>query len=236
MSSETVTTVAFADFERDLYGFASSAGLAVLFRGRDLVEVGSGSDLALTMGLDAPSSRWSVEWEGSDCGFEVVGSAVAAPVDGPNGSEWLVHVEGTVRIGERTIEISAPGQVGSSSTAPGSMPVRSVGAWFEDGGIVLESAGEHGGENVWAALVEDGEPVIVVDPRLSTTYDGDGHQRRAGLELWMTEEGGYPVRAAGEVICGSSLDLDDGVLDLAFFRWRSGGAEGVGRYDILRRP
>jgi hypothetical protein len=54
------------------------------------------------------------------------------------------------------------------------------------------------------------------------------------MELWLGEEG-YPLRAAGEVICGSSLDLGEVQLDLAFFRWRAEGTEGVGRYDILRR-
>ena len=45
------------------------------------------------------------------------------------------------------------------------------------------------------------------DPRLSTTYDGDGHQRRAGLELWVGEEDDYPRRGAGQVLCGSSVEL-----------------------------
>ena len=64
---------------------------------------------------------------------------------------------------------------------------------------------------------------------------GDGHQRRAGLELWMSEEEGYPHRAAGEVICGSSLELGALRLDLAFMRWHAEGVTGVGRYDILRK-
>ena len=71
-------------------------------------------------------------------------------------------------------------------------------------------------------------------PRLSTTYDGDGRQRRAGLELWVDEDG-CPRRAAGEVVCGTSLDLGRLRLDCAFFRWRMEGREGVGRYDVLRR-
>ena len=37
------------------------------------------------------------------------------------------------------------------------------------------------------------------------------------------------------MICGSSLDLGQLRLDLAFMRWHAEGAEGVGRYDILRR-
>ena len=34
----------------------------------------------------------------------------------------------------------------------------------------------------------------IAEPRLSTTYDGDGRQRRAGLELWVADE--TAIRAA----------------------------------------
>ena len=71
--------------------------------------------------------------------------------------------------------------------------------------------------------------------RLSTTYDGDGHTRRAGLELWPAGDDEWARRAAGEVLCGSSLDLGALRLDCAFFRWQLEGRAGVGRYDILRR-
>ena len=35
------------------------------------------------------------------------------------------------------------------------------------------------------------------EPRLSTTYDAEGHQRRAGLELWVGEDDPLPRRAGG---------------------------------------
>ena len=50
-----------------------------------------------------------------------------------------------------------------------------------------------------------------------TTYDGDGQQRRAGLELWVGEDDDYPRRGAGEVLCGSSVELGALRLDVAFF-------------------
>lgn len=251
-------TVSFGDLERGWFGLArlgrSSEGtsaLAVLFRGRETVgayAVGrlEGDESPLTMRVDAALERWSVVWDGTDCGFDVTLSAVAAPVEragGLEGYEQLVRVEGSVRVGDETEPISALGQRGHTwGVADWSSLslVRTVSAWLGGGGIVLESqrphkADGHDREEVWAALVENGEPAMVVEPRLSTTYDGDGHQRRAGLELWMTEEEGYPVRASGEVICGSSLDLGALQLDLAFFHWRAQGVEGVGRYDILRR-
>lgn len=235
MTSSPITTISFADPQRGWYGLASTSGLAVLFRDREVAGVGSGDDLRLAIREHAPLERWSVQWEGPDCGFAIDVEAASAAVR----SEQLAVVRGTTSDGG---EIDGVGQVSTTEALDWSSLslVRYVAAWLGDGGIVLESrrpkkAKAHADEQVWAALVERGDPVPVADPRLSTTYDGDGHQRRAGLELWLSEEEGYPVRAAGEVICGSSLDLGDLQLDLAFFRWRSEGAEGVGRYDILRK-
>ena len=55
------------------------------------------------------------------------------------------------------------------------------------------------------------------------------------LELWPADEEEWARRGAGEVLCGSSLDLGALRLDCAFFRWHLEGRAGVGRYDILRR-
>jgi hypothetical protein len=119
--------------------------------------------------------------------------------------------------------------------------VRTVSAWMEDGtGVALSavrpagSAG-HDGDATWAALLGPSGALAVDDPRLSTTNDHEGHQRRAGLELWVGEDDGYPRRATGEAVCGAALDLGALQLDCAFFRWRVDGRAGVGRYDILRR-
>ena len=96
-------------------------------------------------------------------------------------------------------------------------------------------AKHHDEEAVAGFLVDRGEPRAIFDPRLSTTYDGELRQRRAGLELWMSEEGGYARRAAGEVVCGTTVDLGDLRLDSAFFAWRMEGRTGTGRYDVMRR-
>ena len=93
---------------------------------------------------------------------------------------------------------------------------------------------EHADELVWAALLDEEGTLRVEDPRVSTTYDGEGRQRRAGLELWLGGDE-YPHRGSGEVLCGSTLDLGQLRLDCAFFRWRIDGESGVGRYDVLRR-
>ncbi len=251
-------TVSFADPERGWFGMArlgttneGSSALAILFRGRDVVGALAQGELAegegpLSMTVEAPFERWTVSWQGEDTGFELQLTAACAPAErgvGMDGYEQLVDVAGTVNAGGASFELSGVGQRGHTWGVvdwKGLDLIRTVSAWVGEGGIVLETArpegaAGHDAERVWATLVDGGEPIPVVDPRVSTTYDGDGHQRRVGLELWMTEEEGYPVRAAGEAICGSSMDLGALTLDLAFFRWHSEGHEGVGRYDVLRK-
>lgn len=82
----------------------------------------------------------------------------------------------------------------------------------------------------------DAEPeaVSTPGPRISTTMDESGRQIDATIELWESDEG--PVwTATGEAIAGTTLELGRLRLDMAFFRWRMNGREGVGRYDILQR-
>ncbi len=227
--------VAFGDAEHGWYGVAwlgAETALAVLFHGSAVAGVMTDASLSLT--------EERVTWDGPEAGFDLSLEPISGPIEHDGSSDRLVRVRGTVRDGEVSAEIDCLGQYGRRELDLDDVELaRVVSAWLGDGGVVLEAlrpagADGHDSERVWAALIERGEPVAVLDPRLSTTYDGDGHQRRAGMELWLSEEG-YPLRAAGEVICGSSLDFGQVQLDLAFFRWRSEGAEGVGRYDILRK-
>ena len=124
---------------------------------------------------------------------------------------------------------------------------RTLGVWLEgDAGVTLTAvrpvkASSHADEAIHAVLLgRDGETdeqlsLVVADPRVSTTYDSEGRQRHAGLELYETDEAPYARRAAGEVACGTTLDLGRLRLDCAFFTWRMEGRTGVGRYDVLRR-
>jgi hypothetical protein len=76
--------------------------------------------------------------------------------------------------------------------------------------------------------------VAVENARISTVYDGGGRQRSAGLELWVPGED-YPRRGSGQVIAGSSLDLDGLQVHAAVFRWRLDGREGIGAYELMLR-
>ena len=203
----------------------------------------------------AALETWTVTFAGESGGFDLRFEACSAPAvldpesavvrtGGMEGYEQLCRVTGTVSHGGRAHGVRCLGQRGQLWGSPdwGRIElVRSVSAWLgDDRALTLmavrpaKSKG-HLDEAVSGFLFEGGEPVEIDDPRLSTTYDGEHHQRRAGLELWMDEEAPFALRMAGEVVCHTTLDLSDKRLDSAFFRWRMDGREGVGRYDVVRR-
>ena len=207
---------------------------------------------ALATETDAPLERWRATVQTGEHGFDLAFTAISAPAEidltqagGMTGYEQLCAVEGEIRSGATAHAVSGLGQRGHAWGAPDWSRLalaRNVCAWLgpEHGGIALasvrgEQARAHSDEAVAATLVQEGDPVAVADPRLSTTYDGEGRQRRAGLELWVAEEDGYPFRAAGEIVCGSTLDLGQLRMDIAFLQWHAEGQTGVGRYDIIRR-
>ncbi len=200
--------------------------------------------------VDAPHTRWTLTFEAEDGqGLALEFAALGEPVAGEAGSggmagyEQPCQVTGTVRAGGRETAIAALGQRGRAWGDPDWERIeltRSIGAWTDAACATLTAirpagASNHAEEAVWAAYWEPEGPLEIEDGRLSTTYDGDGRMRRAGLELWPADEDSWARRAAGEVLCGSSVDLGSLQLDCSFFRWHLEGRTGVGRYDILRR-
>ena len=202
-----------------------------------------------------PLEAWTVSYDSDDAGFELHFEAVSAPAvlgadepvaraGGMEGYEQLCSVSGTVRAGTRTVGVRCLGQRGHLWGTPDWSRIeltRTLSAWMgADRAVHLTAvrpakAKHHDEEPIAGVLFDGGEPLAVFDPRLSTTYDGELRQRRAGLELWMTEEGGYARRAAGEVLCGTTIVLGELRLDSSFLAWRMEGREGTGRYDVLRR-
>lgn len=236
----------------DLIAVDAAGGIELSGEG-DWREVEAG-DVRAT--IEQPLQVWDVAYDGDDGGFELRFEALSAPAElasgavttsaaGLHGYEQLCRVSGTVRCGQERTQVNCLGQRGHQWGAPDWDRIalaRTVSAWFEDGsGVALTSvrphdAAGHADEAV-SALILDGETVTsIAEPLLSTTLDGDGRQQHASLELWEADdERPYPHRAAGEAVCGTTLDLGRLRLDCAFFRWRMEGHEGVGRYDVLRR-
>jgi hypothetical protein len=237
--------------------------VAVRAEGGAAVDGVSSWDEVSVAGLDTsvvePLRSWELHFAGDEATFdfdlEATGPLAELPPDHPvarvggmEGYEQPVRVRGRATVGDARVEVDGLGQRGHSWGAPDWERIeltRAVSAWLGDDLAVsltaVRPAGkrDHSSEAVAASILdrdEDGvvRAIDVLDPRLSTTYDEEGRQRQAGLELWVDEDG-YPRRAAGELAVGTSLDLGRLRLDCAFFRWRMEGRQGFGRYDVLRR-
>src|SRR5215210_2102776 len=239
-------TFAFADRAAGFFGLARAGAASGPEGGLQ------GSALAILFAGLEPHARWHVSVDApGGAGFELEFAAASPPAEltegddaallgGMAGHERLCRVTGTAA----GRPIDCLGQRGRSwGVADWSRIAltRSLGAWLEDGSSLTvaavrpEGAESHADEATWGALLDAEGAMPIADPRVSTTYDGDGHQRRAGLELWVGEEDEYPRRGAGQVLCGSSVELGQLRLDCAFFAWQLDGREGVGRYDLVRR-
>jgi len=211
---------------------------------------------ALRTAILKPLRAWEVAFDADAGGFALRFEALGPPAElgtgalahGPadlHGYEQACRVTGTVRCGEQRVEIDGLGQRGHQWGAPDWERLalaRMVGLWLEDGtSVALASAqplgaAGHAEEALSAFLLTPEAVVPVTAPRLSTTSDANGRQRHAGLELWIEgEEGEVVRRAAGEAVCGTTLQLGRLRLDCAFFDWRMEGRRGAGRYDVLRR-
>ncbi|MDO8209206.1 hypothetical protein [Conexibacter sp. CPCC 206217] len=202
-----------------------------------------------------PLRSWRVTHDGDGGGFELGFEALGPPAEvgqgeiassaaAINGYEQLCRVRGTVRVGERSWKVDCLGQRGHTWGTPDWQRIelsRTLGVWLDDEfGVALSSVRPRGAagheEEVVSAFLLDADPVAIDDPRLSTALDASGRQLRAGLELWVDEEGEEgPLRGAGQALCGTTFDLGELRLDCSFFTWQMEGRRGVGRYDLLQR-
>jgi hypothetical protein len=237
--------------EGELAAVDATGGIELAQADWDALEVG---DVRAT--VEQPLHAWQVVYDGDGGGFELHFEALSPPAELHGGTiteraadlhgyEQLCRVTGSVRCGGQRLQVDCLGQRGHQWGTPDWERIalaRTVSAWFEDdSGVALASvrpdgARGHADETVSAALLGPETASAIDQPLLSTTLDGEGRQRRASLELWQErDEHAYPHRAAGEAVCGTTLDLGRLQLDCAFFRWRMEGREGAGRYDVLRR-
>lgn len=124
--------------------------------------------------------------------------------------------------------------------------IRTVSAWFEPDEALTVTAFRprkgkgHDQDVLAAAVIAPDVSASVEDPRLSTTYQGEGWPARAGLELWLAgeePERQYPRRASGEAT-GARVEALVGALEVRAepFRWHSRGRDGAGVYLLARRP
>jgi hypothetical protein len=226
----------FGDLEADLWGVviggeqprAAIAGVTtadVTFEPADLdlddgeVWTLTGNGLALRVERAAATTASSGERSIEPC--RVSGSATA---------------EGT----ERELDL---GGVRSDSLAAAELDsLRLLGAWFPAGHeVALLSARPRrakGQDHDAIELIARGEEQeLAVEPRLSTTYDGDGRPRRVGVELWLgadEDEDQRPRRVAA-VATGSfaSTSFDGRSLSAYALQCASRGEPGAGVYVLV---
>jgi hypothetical protein len=232
---------------------AATSASAVAVDGAEAWENVSAAGVHCT--VERPLEAWTVNYQGGRAGFDLHFEAISSPAalgadeplaraGGIEGYEQLCAVTGTVRHGTRSQQVRCLGQRGHLWGTPDWKRValaRTLSAWMgADRAMTLTTirpakARHHDEEVSSGFLFERGEPRAIAEPRLSTTYDGELRQRRAGLELWIDDEDVLARRVAGEVLCGTTIELGELRLESAFFLWRMEGREGTGRYDVLRR-
>jgi hypothetical protein len=229
--------LAFGSIEDGQWGVAwlASADEPVLAVGSR----GGADTAAVRLEGHAAEHEWSLSGSGIDLRLAPLGDPAEQVAGDSGGFDQLCRVEGRVTGAEPEISClgwRAAGGDPASARRPGSF--RQVAAWFEpaEGLAVLAlrpgSAGGQESDVMSAAVLDPELPVPVEDPRLSTTYSGDGRPLRAGLELWIgREEEQYPLRAAGEA-AGTGARWTAGGVELHAqpFRWHSAGRDGTGIY------
>ncbi len=208
------------------------------------------AEIGLSDSDASPSGEWLLQGDGVTLEVSAAGEFVdvQAAEDGLEGWEQLCRVSGRFDQGGRPHEVDCLGLRSAWSDAVdlGKFEsIRAVSAWFEpDEGMSVTAfrprkAKAHDGDAMAAAVITaDGSPAVE-DPRLSTTYGGEGWPARAGLELWVAgpePDQQYPRRASGEAL-GARAHALVGALELKAepFRWHSRGREGAGMYVLARR-
>jgi hypothetical protein len=227
--SAPALALSFFDAPHDIHGTVR-AGMSILFEGRKPNALPEGPE------VETADGGWHAVLAGTlNLEFE----PISPPADLGGMRVHVARVRGEAA-GRR---VDALGTVSETDEPPRWEEldaVRGITALVDEQHALMALARRphgavgHGDEEIVARLVEDDALLEVEDARISTVYDGGGRQRSAGLELWLPGED-YPRRGSGQVIAGSSLDLDALQVHVAVFRWRLDGREGIGSYELMLR-
>jgi hypothetical protein len=227
--SAAALALSFFDAAHDIHGMSRS-GATILFEGRKPIAVPEGPSMERIGNVwraELPD-RLSLELE-----------PVAPEADLGDVRARVVRVRGEAA----GRQVDGLGTLSETDVPPRWEELdalRSISALVDERHALLALARRprgavgHGDEVVTARLLEDDAVLEVETARISTVYDGGGRQRSAGLELWVPGED-YPRRGSGQVIAGSSLDMEGLQVHVAVFRWRLDGREGIGAYELMLR-
>jgi len=227
--SAPALALSFFDAAHDIHGTARS-GMTILFEGRRPNALPQGPS------IEPADGGWHAELADT-LSLELEAVSPPAELDGVRVHVARVRGEASGR------RVDGLGTVSETEVPPRWEEldaIRSISALVDEQHALVALARRprgavgHGDEEVVARLVEDDALLEVETARISTVYDGGGRQRSAGLELWLPGED-YPRRGSGQVIAGSSLDLEALEVHVAIFRWRLDGREGIGAYELMLR-
>jgi hypothetical protein len=191
--------------------------------------------------LDAAEDDiWTLLGGGCDLRIERADATTSAGAEDEGLRLEPCRVSGSVEVGGNRREIDIGGVRSDGLGAAGRDSLRLFGAWFPAGHeiamIAARPAGAKGHDHDTIGVIARGEEhPLVLDPRLSTTYDGAGVPRRIGLELWLGDdpEGDlWPRRVAG---ASTGSRVSGMGLSAHAFDCVSRGEPGAGVYALLRR-
>lgn len=233
VTAATVPLAIFGDLDGDLWG-------VVLGGERPQAAVGRMTDAGVHLQpaeLDTTDDDvWTLVGAGCDLRLERADATTAS--EDPESGLAPCRVSGSVELDGNRREFDIGG-LRSTLGVEGHDSLRFFAAWFPAGHEVAMVAtrppGAKGHDRDSVAVIARGEEhALVIDPRLSTTYDAAGKPLRVGLELWLGDspEGDvWPRRVAG-ASTGSSVT--GAGLSAYAFECVSRGEPGAGIYLLLR--
>ena len=180
-------------------------------------------------------------WELISAGCELRVEGADATTSTADGEPSLApcRVSGSVTLDGERREFDIGGVRSAALETAGRDSLRLFAAWFPAGheiaALSTRPKGAKGQDHDSLGVIALGEEhPLVVDPRLSTTYDDAGAPRRVGLELWLGDDADgdlSPRRVAG-ASTGSSVAAAG--LSAYAFDCVSRGEPGAGIYLLLR--
>lgn len=230
-----------ADPERGVFASAHEGGAAIVFEQAEVVAAGP-ADGALGDGETAERGSLVLGKVSLDVELNPLGESLRLAGELTGGAELTVcRASGVLRRDSQQTPIDCLAVTTQTTQEPAHEAElrRSVAVAFADGGQLAlmtarpPGAAGHGDEEVVAALSDDEGQVAITEALLSTQYDGEGRHRRANVELWREAE--VPLRVAGAIVCGATVESGGQRIETGFFRWALDGRPGLGRYEIVRR-
>lgn len=241
MASETAPLAVFGDLEADLWGIvvggdqphAAVAGLTAAEVSLEPAEL----DLS-------DADIWTLTGPGYALRIERADATTSTADD--DGSLEPCRVSGAANFDGVEREFDIGGVLSASLAIDRLDSLRLLGSWFpaghEVGLLAARPKGAKGQDrDVITAIARGEEHPLVLDPRLSTTYDEHGDARRVGVELWLGESDDedseqWSRRVAG-IATGSNVvgTTAGAALSARALECVSRGELGAGVYVLLSR-